>query len=441
MWTVECDPAVAGVHDANFKAGVVLARAEDVDYSQLQSPYWLHGSTVCKNASAAKKDGKEEVEDVSMAEGFARAIRQFQSPRVSLENVWGYRKFDSFKVILRALEESGYAFDYWHLNAADYGVPQTRKRLILLASKAHKPRRLQPTHARNPSAQTDLFSAPLLKWSGWYRAIEDLIPDLPESRFAEWQLKRLPDSIARGILIDSKNTGQEFGKLHRTDVEPAVSVVTDGKASHMPRAFIMDDQRDGFNDGVRVRHSDAPIFTLTTRLASKSRAFIVDGKPSNSEGGELKIFEGECPVGTLTATQTRHPFRAFVAHPSADNPRFVVRTDDEPIWTQTNTAGSTRAFLAQRTSTLDVREASEPSACVLATMHSKAAKPRAWLSQGRVVSMTPRALARFQSIPDWYVLPAKNGLACLVVGNAVPSLLARRMIESMEGCSRSEVAA
>ena len=48
---------------------------------------------------------------------------------------------------------------------------------------------------------------------------------------------------------------------------------------------------------------------------------------------------------------------------------------------------------------------------------------------GRVVQMTPRALARFQSFPDWYELPANRALACRVIGNAVPPLLYQRVIE------------
>jgi DNA (cytosine-5)-methyltransferase 1 len=48
---------------------------------------------------------------------------------------------------------------------------------------------------------------------------------------------------------------------------------------------------------------------------------------------------------------------------------------------------------------------------------------------GRVVQMTPRALARFQTFPDWYELPEKKALACRVIGNAVPCLLYQKIVE------------
>jgi site-specific DNA-cytosine methylase len=57
---------------------------------------------------------------------------------------------------------------------------------------------------------------------------------------------------------------------------------------------------------------------------------------------------------------------------------------------------------------------------------------RAWLSQGKVVKMTPRALARFQTIPDDYELPDSPGLACKGIGNAVPPLLYRNVIEQIK---------
>lgn len=56
---------------------------------------------------------------------------------------------------------------------------------------------------------------------------------------------------------------------------------------------------------------------------------------------------------------------------------------------------------------------------------------REWLTNGRIVQMTPRALARFQTFPDGYVLPSNKKLACYGIGNAVPPLLAKQVIESL----------
>jgi len=51
----------------------------------------------------------------------------------------------------------------------------------------------------------------------------------------------------------------------------------------------------------------------------------------------------------------------------------------------------------------------------------------------RVVALTPRCLARFQSVPDWYELPEKKSLATKIIGNGVPSLMTRAIFGPMMG--------
>ena len=52
--------------------------------------------------------------------------------------------------IIAALDEAGYRATVRVLNAADYGVPQSRRRLVLLAGRGFKIPFPQPTHAKNP---------------------------------------------------------------------------------------------------------------------------------------------------------------------------------------------------------------------------------------------------------------------------------------------------
>ena len=56
---------------------------------------------------------------------------------------------------------------------------------------------------------------------------------------------------------------------------------------------------------------------------------------------------------------------------------------------------------------------------------------RAQLSTGRIVSMTPLALAQFQSFPDWYRLPENKILACKGIGNACPSLWYQKLAKNL----------
>lgn len=54
------------------------------------------------------------------------------------------------------------------------------------------------------------------------------------------------------------------------------------------------------------------------------------------------------------------------------------------------------------------------------------------VEQGRVVMVTPRALARFQSFPDSYQLPESRTQASKIIGNSVPPLMAQKLLGSIK---------
>lgn len=69
---------------------------------------------------------------------FSRLIKEVQPDIVSMENVPRLAKFDKepvFPDFIKELEDNGYFVSYKIVNCANYGVPQFRKRLVLMASK------------------------------------------------------------------------------------------------------------------------------------------------------------------------------------------------------------------------------------------------------------------------------------------------------------------
>jgi len=65
------------------------------------------------------------------------------------------------------------------------------------------------------------------------------------------------------------------------------------------------------------------------------------------------------------------------------------------------------------------------------TMRASQNNPRAAIEHGRVVAMTPRCLARFQSFPDSYELSGNKSLDAKGIGNAVPPLLYQKIITGL----------
>jgi len=345
VWGVEFDADIAAVAaDNGFPLIVDDVRA--VDYSALPRVDWLHASPVCTRASVANSGAVESAEDIETAAAVVRAIKAQEPSIFTLENVWGYRDFAAFRLILNALGEGGYFYDFEHVNAADFGVPQTRRRLVLRASRGLLPLLPEP-----------------VPWVGWYSAIEDLLPTLPESKLAPWQLARLPEELRASVLFSSNGNSDSFGDHHAEQGDPALSVTAQG--------------------------------------LGRARAVLVD--TGNTSRDATTIAAVECAM-TVQSWHGRRPSQAPLA--------VLV-------------AG----LLNSECTTLTTRGGVEPSFTVTTSHNQRDARA---CPGARVVSMTARCLARFQSVPDTYRLPDKRTLAARVVGNMVPPLLMQRIAEGFE---------
>ncbi|MEY4903277.1 MAG: putative BsuMI modification methylase subunit YdiO [Bacteroidota bacterium] len=117
----------------------------------------LVGCAPCQPFSLYTNKKKEsKIEDESSPEGkwallysFSRLIKETEAQIISMENVPQLAKFNDGKVLkdfIKALEDLGYKVSCSIVNAQDYGVPQRRKRLILLASKLGEIELLPATH-------------------------------------------------------------------------------------------------------------------------------------------------------------------------------------------------------------------------------------------------------------------------------------------------------
>jgi len=80
---------------------------------------------------------------------FARLIKDTNPDIVSMENVpnlLNFKKEPVFQNFVKKLEENGYFVWYKVVYSPDYGIPQKRKRLVLLASRKGKIKLIEPTH-------------------------------------------------------------------------------------------------------------------------------------------------------------------------------------------------------------------------------------------------------------------------------------------------------
>jgi DNA (cytosine-5)-methyltransferase 1 len=100
----------------------------------------LAGCAPCQPFSSHQKDKKDRSKhkDWKLLYQFARLIEESKPHIVSMENVPELENEIVFKDFVDTLKNLKYNVTYKIVNAADYGVPQRRKRLLLLASRRKK---------------------------------------------------------------------------------------------------------------------------------------------------------------------------------------------------------------------------------------------------------------------------------------------------------------
>jgi DNA (cytosine-5)-methyltransferase 1 len=306
IWGLEKDDKIAKVARLN---GLPVHTADVItfDITQLERPDHFHASPPCPNFSVAKQGAEETELDLAMADAVCRALVHWKPDSFTLENVIGYRNSQSFANVMKTLETLGYWYDATNLNAADFGVPQTRNRLFIRATRGLL--RGYP---------------PPVQWRGWYEAIEGLIPGLPDAEFAPWQIARLPEAYKKGMdmsgnfFIGGGNKSKSFLDFAienrpsipgiRNGSEPMLTVPADPATNGAGRAFIV--QPQGMNSK-GYRNADEPMQTLSTsHTAGKYKAFILDGQGNESE--RVTVRDGDEPIFTMTASNNKRPARAYV---------------------------------------------------------------------------------------------------------------------------------
>lgn len=112
-----------------------------INWSQVEDFDILFYSSPCQNASrAGRREGFEKGSgtESSLVWEVERAIASKRPKWLILENVEGYldpRNDDDFKKWARTVASYGYVSYYKVLCAADFGIPQNRKRLIMVSMR------------------------------------------------------------------------------------------------------------------------------------------------------------------------------------------------------------------------------------------------------------------------------------------------------------------
>jgi len=197
----------------------------------------LVGCAPCQPFSSHTFKNKNKVHDTrwNLLTYFGKIVNEILPEIVSMENVRGIAKTDVFKAFLGVLKKNSYYVDYRVVYAPDYGAPQNRSRLILLASrlgviKIPKPiytkcayltvrdtiKKLKTIRAGQTSNNDPLHKAKNLSAINLIRIKQSK----PGGTWHDWNKKILPPCYRRK---SGKTYSSVYGRMEWDSVSPTIT--------------------------------------------------------------------------------------------------------------------------------------------------------------------------------------------------------------------------
>lgn len=244
---------------------------------EYDKPDLLMASPPCPSFSIAKVGGKEAFTDQWLSLKVAEFATVWKPSAVMVENVPPYLGSKSCQMLIANLVRSGYVVQTQILNAADFGAPQTRRRLIILAvnPKKAKLNPIKQTHCNwneKKSAKTGLP-----RWRGWLNAIADLIPDLPDSTLTDRQMEAVSQCSVNSLVQRIGYYGKEPSCWPETEPIGTIraSLGADGKGNKREKYMDAYLVSGGWNCCPRL--GNLPSNTITASAKGRSRAVMECG--------------------------------------------------------------------------------------------------------------------------------------------------------------------
>ena len=176
-----------------------------------------------RNGAAQKRDQRN-----GLIREMLRFTRAFLPKAIMMENVPGLAQHWSFRKLCRDLRSLGYKIEWDVKDARDYGVPQRRKRLILVAGRG--------------------FDIPLAKESATRRTVRDAFVNLRKPGKSRDALQNLGEQRSAKVLKLIKSIPKDGGS--RSDLPQS-------------RQLECHKRTDGFKDIYGRMAWDAPSPTIT----------------------------------------------------------------------------------------------------------------------------------------------------------------------------------
>lgn len=278
-------------------------------YIDRDQPLLFSACAPCQPFSKQRRGRSKDDERVPLLLEFVRFVRYYKPMYVFVENVPGLQTLSAemgpLPEFTRRMKSLGYNLEARVIESCDYGVPQRRRRLVIIGSRGLSLSFPEPTHGPGTRRPT-------------YPTVWDWIGDLPPIVAGETH-PDVPNHRASGL-----------SPLNQQRIR---ATPEGGGREHWPRRLLLrchHDDYEGHTDVYGRMRRDAPASGLTTRCISLSNGRfghpVQDRAISVREAASLQTFprtftfEGSLnsmarQIGNAVPVVLARQFgRAFVRH-------------------------------------------------------------------------------------------------------------------------------
>ena len=216
IWANDIDKDAVATYKENLGNHIICSDIKDIKMEDIPFSDVVVGGFPCQGFSMANMQRKVDDERNFLYKFFYKVIKEKQPKYFIAENVRGILSLGNgavIKKIISDFEKAGYFVEVNKVNMADYGVPQTRIRVIILGRRKDIKKELvlpPPTHDKNEKNG-------LKKW----RSIKDALDRFPDPDE--------PNEIINHTYSKYKVTVRNFTGHRQTDPnKPSPTVLARG---------------------------------------------------------------------------------------------------------------------------------------------------------------------------------------------------------------------
>jgi len=238
---VDIDPACEYPYTENNPSAFLLESVDDLSGKDIIKYYrkngikLLAGCAPCQTFSRYNQKATEADTRWWLLLQFSRLVKEVKPDLVTMENVPGLMEQNVFEQFLEDLKKLNYSITYSVVNCADYGVPQHRNRLVLIASRFGKIKLLSPKEFKGKLKTVRQAIGEMSKISEGSFCPKD--PLHQSAALSETNLKRIKSSKPGGTWRDwskklvanchKKKTGKSYpsvyGRMTWDDPSPTIT--------------------------------------------------------------------------------------------------------------------------------------------------------------------------------------------------------------------------